>query len=108
MLKENDILLVLGKGHEEYQIINDKKIYFSDKKVKMRVEVQLRTLAMDFWASLDHQMKYKKNLDDNGEISEELTACAELIAQVDQRMQRVRQKIDEKENPPSPFQRDRY
>ena len=97
-----------ANGYRSYHMIIQVPVYFSDKKVKMRVEVQLRTLAMDVWASLDHQMKYKKHLDDNGEISEELTACAELIAQVDQRMQRVRQKIDEKENPPSPFQRDRY
>ena len=53
-------------------------IQFSNGKTKMRVEVQLRTLAMDFWASLDHQMKYKKNLEDSEEIIEELTEDYDL------------------------------
>ena len=54
-----------------------------------------------------HQMKYKKNMDDADEISQELTECAEMIAAADLKMQRIRQKIDERENPPSPFERDR-
>ena len=54
---------------------------------------------MDFWASLDHQMKYKKNLDDSGEISEELRECAETIAQTDMRMLNIRKKIEERESP---------
>ena len=70
----------------------------------MRVEVQIRTMAMDFWASLDHQMKYKKDLDDSGEISEELKECAEIIAQTDLKMQSIRQKIENRANPPIPFQ----
>lgn len=96
-----------ANGYRSYHMIIQVPVYFSDKKMKMRVEVQLRTLAMDFWASLDHQMKYKKNLEDSSEISEELTECAEIIAQVDMKMQRIQQKIEERENPPSPFQRDR-
>ncbi|MBQ2251324.1 MAG: GTP pyrophosphokinase family protein, partial [Lachnospiraceae bacterium] len=94
-------------GYRSYHMIIQVPIQFSNGKTKMRVEVQLRTLAMDFWASLDHQMKYKKNLEDSDEIIEELTACAEMIAAADFRMQRIREKIDERENPPSPFQRDR-
>ena len=74
-------------------------VFFSDRKQKIRVEVQIRTIAMDFWASLDHQMKYKKNLDDSGEISEELKECAEVIAQTDMRMLNIRRKIEEKECP---------
>lgn len=94
-------------GYRSYHMIIQVPIYFSNGKAKMRVEVQLRTLAMDFWASLDHQMKYKKNLEDADEIIDELTECAEMIAAADLRMQRIREKIDERENPPSPFQRDR-
>ena len=74
-------------------------VFFSDRKEKMRVEVQIRTMAMDFWASLDHQMKYKKDLDDSGEISEELKECAEIIAQTDLKMQSIRQKIKNRANP---------
>ena len=48
-------------------------VFFSDRKKWMRVEVQIRTIAMDFWASLDHQLKYKKRLSDSSEeISAEL------------------------------------
>lgn len=96
-----------SNGYRSYHMIIQIPVYFSDRKVKMRVEVQIRTIAMDFWASLDHQMKYKKNLDDFDEISEELKSCAEIIAQADFKMQRIRQKIDEKENPQSPYQRDK-
>ena len=39
-------------------------VFFSDRRENMRVEVQIRTIAMDFWASLDHQMKYKKDVED--------------------------------------------
>ena len=74
-------------------------VFFSDRKEKMRVEVQIRTMAMDFWASLDHQMKYKKDLDDSGEISEELKECAEIIAQTDLKMQSIRQKIENRADP---------
>lgn len=96
-----------ANGYRSYHMIIQVPIHFSNGKKKMRVEVQLRTLAMDFWASLDHQMKYKKNIDDAEEIIQEMTECAEMIAAADLRMQRIRQKLDERENPPSPFQRDR-
>ena len=68
-------------------------MYFLDKKELIPVEVQLRTIAMDFWASLDHQLKYKKSfIDDNGEISEELKQCAEVIAGTDVKMLEIRKK----------------
>ena len=66
-----------------------------DGKKPIRVEVQIRTIAMDFWASLDHQLKYKKSfIDDNGEISEELKQCAEVIAGTDVKMLEIRKKIE--------------
>ena len=59
------------------------------------MEVQIRTIAMDFWASLDHQLKYKKSvIDDNGEISEELKQCADVIAGTDMKMLQIRQRIE--------------
>ena len=94
-------------GYRSYHMIIEIPVFFSDRKEKMSVEVQIRTMAMDFWASLDHQMKYKKDVDDSGEISEELKACAEIIAETDQRMQMIRRKIEDRENIPSPLRFDK-
>ena len=80
-------------GYRSYHMIIEIPVFFSDRKQKIRVEVQIRTIA------LDHQMKYKKILDDSGEISEELKECAEVIAQTDMRMLNIRRKIEEKECP---------
>ena len=56
-------------------------IFLTDMKKPMRVEVQFRTIAMDFWASLEHKLKYKKNIKKAEDISEQLFYCAELISQ---------------------------
>ena len=56
--------------------------------------MQIRTIAMDFWASLDHQLKYKKEMQNAAEISEELKQCADVIAQTDKRMLEIRQQIE--------------
>ena len=100
VVKEKDYILdVKSNGYRSYHMIIEIPVFFSDRKEKMRVEVQIRTMAMDFWASLDHQMKYKKDLDDSGEISEELKECAEIIAQTDLKMQSIRQKIENRADP---------
>ena len=49
-------------GYRSYHMIIEVPVFFSDSKKFMRVEVQIRTIAMDFWASLDHQLKYKRRL----------------------------------------------
>ena len=90
-------------GYRSYHMIIEIPVFFSDRKKNMRVEVQIRTIAMDFWASLDHQMKYKKDLDEYEEISEQLRECAEVIAQTDEKMQLIRRKIEEREKTPSPY-----
>ena len=82
-------------GYRSYHMIIEIPVFFSDSKKPIRVEVQIRTIAMDFWASLDHQLKYKKSfIDDNGEISEELKQCAEVIAGTDVKMLEIRKKIE--------------
>ena len=82
-------------GYRSYHMISEIPVFFSDSKKPIRVEVQIRTIAMDFWASLDHQLKYKKSfIDDNGEISEELKQCAEVIAGTDVKMLEIRKKIE--------------
>ena len=70
-------------------------VFFSDRKKDMRVEVQIRTIAMDFWASLDHQLKYKKDIGTAAdEIGEELRKCAEVIAKTDRHMLIIRKSIE--------------
>lgn len=108
LVKQDDIKLIEKKdyianpkpnGYRSLHLIVEVPIFLSNCKKYMRVEVQFRTIAMDFWASLDHQMKYKKDLEDSTEISEELKECAEIIAQTDLKMLSIRRKIDEKASP---------
>ena len=81
-------------GYRSYHMIVEVPVFFSDAKRKIRVEVQIRTIAMDFWASLDHQLKYKKEFMDSDEISEELRQCADVIAQTDEKMLSIRRSIE--------------
>ena len=60
----------------------------------MKVEVQFRTIAMDFWASLDHKLKYKKDVQDPERIAAQLKECADIISGVDERMQQIRDQIE--------------
>ena len=82
-------------GYRSYHLIIEIPVFFSEEKKNLRVEVQIRTIAMDFWASLDHQLKYKKDIGDvSDQISEELRQCAETIAATDQRMLNIRRSIE--------------
>ena len=107
LLQQDDIILVEKKdyiahpkdnGYRSLHLIVDVPIFLSNEKRHMKVEVQLRTIAMDFWASLDHQLKYKKQLDaqEAAEIGAELKKCADVIAETDCKMLSIRQKIEEK------------
>ena len=83
-------------GYRSYHMIVVIPVFFSKGKTPMRVEIQIRTMAMDFWASLDHELKYKKNIDPQDEevIAGELLTCAERIAETDTIMQQIRMKLD--------------
>lgn len=83
-------------GYRSYHMIVEIPVFFSKGKTPMRVEIQIRTIAMDFWASLDHELKYKKNINENDEslIAAELLSCAERIAETDMIMQQIRMKLD--------------
>lgn len=103
LLKQDDITLIEKKdyiknpkanGYRSLHLILDIPIFLTDEKKHMRVEVQFRTIAMDFWASLEHKMKYKKNIENADSISEELKYCADLISQLDRRMEQIRNRID--------------
>ncbi len=80
-------------GYRSYHMIVEVPVFFSDKKLAMRVEVQIRTMAMDFWASLEHQLKYKKNVPNEDIIKAQLKDCADVINSTDQRMQDIRHNI---------------
>ena len=104
LIRQDDVKVIAVKdyiqnpkpnGYRSYHMIIEIPVFFSDSKKPIRVEGQIRTIAMDFWASLDHQLKYKKSfIDDNGEISEELKQCAEVIAGTDVKMLEIRKKIE--------------
>lgn len=104
LLAQDDITLIEKKdyitnpkksGYRSYHLIIEVPIFLTTEKKPMRVEVQFRTIAMDFWASLEHKLKYKKNIKNAENISEELYFCADLISQLDRRMQQIRERIEE-------------
>ena len=80
-------------GYRSYHMIVEIPVYFSDQVRPVRCEIQIRTIAMDFWATLDHDMQYKKKVEDAEEIMNELRECADVIHQTDERMMRLREKI---------------
>ncbi|WP_242840770.1 GTP pyrophosphokinase [Butyrivibrio proteoclasticus] len=81
-------------GYRSLHLIIQVPIFLTQEKEYMKVEVQFRTIAMDFWASLEHKMKYKKNIENQDVISDDLKFSADLINQLDLRMQQIREKID--------------
>ncbi|MBQ4523613.1 MAG: GTP pyrophosphokinase family protein [Lachnospiraceae bacterium] len=108
LAKQDDIIVLERKdyienpkpnGYRSLHLILDIPIFLSDEKKHMKVEVQFRTIAMDFWASLEHKMKYKKDIEDAGEIAEELRICAESISEIDNKMQEIRNRIEKGKNP---------
>lgn len=103
LIKQDDITVIKVKdyirnpkpnGYRSYHLIVEVPVFFSNCKQPMRVEVQIRTVAMNFWASLEHQMRYKKDIPDQKDISEELKKCADTIALTDERMQELKRRID--------------
>lgn len=102
LLRQDDITLIKKKdyiqspkenGYRSLHLIIEIPVFFSSQKRAMRVEVQIRTIAMDFWASVDHQLKYKHDVENPEQISAELKECAEIIAQTDARMLAIKEKI---------------
>ena len=85
-----------GNGYRSLHLIISVPIFLQNEKRNMKVEVQLRTIAMEFWANLEHQMRYKKDLSPQllEKISSELSACAETSAELDLRMQEIRYTIE--------------
>lgn len=84
-------------GYRSYHLIINVPVYLSSKKYYAPVEIQIRTMAMDFWASLEHQLKYKTNAKLSPEISQELKECADRIAKTDTQMQKIFMQINDLE-----------
>jgi len=80
-------------GYRSYHMIVEIPVYFSDAVRPVRCEIQIRTIAMDFWATLDHDMQYKKEVEDAEEIMRELKECADIIHMTDEKMMRLRERI---------------
>ena len=103
-LAQEDVTLINRKdyiknpkpsGYRSLHLIVKTPVYTENGKKDMFVEVQMRTIAMDFWASLEHKLRYKKNLNPATaeELAKELEACAEVSAKLDEQMLRIRDRI---------------
>ena len=104
LLGQDDVELIERKdyilnpkenGYRSLHLIVAVPIYLAHEKRKMRVELQLRTIAMDFWASLEHQLRYKKDVTFTDEMAKELKFCADLSAELDRRMDHLREAVQE-------------
>lgn len=103
LLQQDDIRLVEQKdyianpkenGYRSLHLIVEVPIFLSTEKRYMKVEVQLRTIAMDFWASLEHKLRYKKHITNSEEIAQRLKAVADVITDMDSEMQNIRHMIE--------------
>lgn len=103
LLKQDDIELIEKKdyiknpkpnGYRSLHLIVSIPIYLAKEKRIMKVEIQLRTIAMDFWATLEHQLKYKKKNALTAEMEAELKECAENNSLLDKKMEELRKAID--------------
>ena len=103
LLKQDDIELIERKdyienpkpsGYRSLHLIVSVPIFLANEKRIMKVEIQLRTIAMDCWASLEHQLRYKKDFSFTPEMADELHQCAQISADLDRRMDELRRLVD--------------
>ena len=98
ILKEKDYIKnPKPNGYRSYHIVFQVPLDIAGELHPVNIEIQIRTIAMDFWASLEHEMKYKKNIKNQKMIVEELKRCADEIATTDINMQAIRNMINGKE-----------
>lgn len=100
---QDDIHLIIEKdyirnpkpnGYRSLHLIVSVPVFFIKQKKELKVEIQIRTIAMDFWASLEHQIKYKKEIPNQQEIITRLKHCADTIAETDMTMYDLRRQIE--------------
>lgn len=103
-LMQEDIVLLERKdyianpkpnGYRSLHLIVAVPVHLAGGKRMTKVEIQIRTIAMDFWASLEHQLRYKRDVVFTDEMAEELYKCAELSAQLDNRMDTLRKSMQQ-------------
>jgi len=103
LLKQDDITLLERKdyieapkknGYRSLHLIVSVPIFLHNEKKLMKVEIQLRTIAMDCWASLEHQLHYKKDKEFTSEMELELIECARLSMELDNKMDALRKQAD--------------
>lgn len=89
-----------ASGYKSYHMIVSIPIYLSDRIIDAKVEIQIRTVAMDFWASLEHKIHYKFEGNAPEHIKDELFACARMVSELDAKMLSLNEEIQaiEKEN----------
>ena len=105
LLRQDDITLIKKKdyiahpkanGYRSLHLIVAVPIFLAEEKRLMKVEIQLRTIAMDFWASLEHQLRYKKDTPFTEEMASELSECAQRSAELDEKMNALRKTVERK------------
>lgn len=82
-----------ANGYRSLHLVISVPVRLSDQTKHVPVEIQIRTIAMDFWASLEHQLKYKSDSHVKEDLQKELTECALSIAAVDEKMQKIYQRL---------------
>lgn len=104
LANQNDIKLLSVKdyiknpkpsGYKSYHMIVVVPIFLSDKTIETKVEIQIRTVAMDFWASLEHKIHYKFEGNAPTHIKEELVDCARMVSDLDNKMESLNDEVQE-------------
>ena len=90
ILKEKDYVTNPKKsGYSSYHIIVEVPVKLTQRTIYVKAEIQIRTLAMDFWANFEHKVKYKTDKDVSKKTSKELIACAKMINKFDDKMTEI-------------------
>ena len=107
LLSQDDITLITKKdyiknpkpnGYRSLHMIVTVPLYLTHEKKQVKVEVQIRTIAMDFWASLEHQLRYKSEAEFTAAMADELYQCAQLSTELDNRMDALRKSVGNAKN----------
>ena len=91
VIKEKDYVTnPKESGYSSYHMIVEVPVKLTQKTIYVKCEIQIRTLAMDFWASFEHKVKYKTEQDISKKTSDELVACARMISKFDNKMMKLK------------------